>query len=56
MALIYVPAMNVIFKTAPLSMMELVFCLGMSVVVFHAVELEKWMKLRIRKRKALANI
>lgn len=56
MALIYLPAMNVIFKTAPLSMMELAFCLGMSLVVFHAVELEKWLKMRIRKRKALANL
>ena len=56
MALVYVPALNVIFKTAPLSISELAFCLGMSLVVFHAVELEKWLKLRLRKRKALANI
>jgi Ca2+-transporting ATPase len=45
MALIYMPAMNTIFKTAPLSWQELLFTIGMSLVVFHAVELEKWVKM-----------
>lgn len=44
MSVIYLPFMNVIFKTAPLSLSELGVCLGASVIVFHAVELEKWVK------------
>lgn len=49
MSVIYVPFMNVIFKTAPLSLTELGVCLGASVIVFHAVELEKWVKRRLKK-------
>jgi Ca2+-transporting ATPase len=44
MGVIYLPFMNVIFKTAPLSLSELGVCIGASVIVFHAVELEKWVK------------
>ncbi len=43
MATIYVPALNPIFKTQPLTGGELVFCLALSSVVFIAVEVEKWM-------------
>jgi len=43
MATIYVPALNPIFKTQPLSMGELVLCLALSSVVFFAVEIEKWL-------------
>ena len=43
MATIYVPWLNPIFKTAPLSFDELAFCLAMSTVVFVGVEIEKWM-------------
>ncbi len=42
LAVLYVPALNPIFKTAPLSAAELGFCLVLSSVVFVAVELEKW--------------
>lgn len=48
MAVVYLPFMNEVFKTQPLSMRELGICLAMSVVVFHAVELEKWVKMRMR--------
>ena len=41
--IIYVPWFNLIFKTAPLSISELAFCLAMSSVVFMGVEIEKWM-------------
>jgi len=40
---IYVPWLNPIFKTEPLTLYELVFCLAMSTVVFVGVEIEKWM-------------
>lgn len=46
MAVIYLPFMNEIFKTQPLSLFELAISLAMSAVVFHAVELEKWIKVR----------
>ena len=44
MATIYVPWLNVIFKTEPLSAMELGLCLLLSPVVFVLVEIEKWMR------------
>jgi Ca2+-transporting ATPase len=47
MAVIYVPALNTVFKTAPLSLFELLICLGASAVVFIAVEIEKaWRRSR----------
>jgi Ca2+-transporting ATPase len=42
MATIYVPLLNPIFKTAPLTASELLITLGMASVVFFAVEIEKW--------------
>ncbi|MCM2296957.1 cation-translocating P-type ATPase [Rhodoferax sp.] len=41
MATIYVPALNPIFKTQPLSLAELAICLGAAAIVGVAVELEK---------------
>jgi Ca2+-transporting ATPase len=43
MATIYIPALNPIFKTEPLSVDELLFCLVLSTTVFVAVEIEKWL-------------
>ena len=42
MATIYIPVLNPIFKTAPLSAGELLITLLLSSVVFIAVEIEKW--------------
>ena len=50
MALVYLPVCNQIFRTSPLSIKELMICIGMSVIVFHAVEAEKWVKKQLRKR------
>ncbi len=44
MALIYVPALNPIFTTAPLSFGELMLCLGLAMVVFAAIETDKWLR------------
>jgi Ca2+-transporting ATPase len=42
MATIYVPVLNPIFKTAPLTVAELCIALLLSSIVFFAVEIEKW--------------
>jgi Ca2+-transporting ATPase len=42
-AVLYLPWMNAVFKTDPLSAGELALCLGLSSVVFFAVEVEKWL-------------
>ncbi len=41
LATIYAPGANQLFKTVPLSAGELIACLGLSAVVFVAVEIEK---------------
>jgi Ca2+-transporting ATPase len=41
MAVIYLPAFNAIFHTLPLPLPDLMVCLGLSSLVFVAVELEK---------------
>ena len=46
MATIYVPALNTLFKTKPLSAGELLLVFGLSSTVFVAVEIEKFFKRR----------
>jgi Ca2+-transporting ATPase len=46
LGVIYIPYANELFKTQPLTFQELLICIGASVIVFHAVELEKWVKRR----------
>lgn len=46
LAVIYLPWANSVFKTQPLSAIELFICIGMAAVIFHAVELEKWVRRR----------
>ncbi len=43
LAIIYVPPLNPIFNTAPLTAGELAFAVGMALIVFVAVEAEKWL-------------
>ena len=50
LSIIYLPFMNKIFKTQPLTIKELAFCIAISFVVFIAVEIEK-MLLGCRKIK-----
>lgn len=47
---IYLPLANEIFKTQPLSIRELMICVGASALLFHAVELEKWVKHKFVKK------
>lgn len=44
MCVIYIPFLNDVFNTQPLTLFELMICVGVSLVVFHMVELEKWLK------------
>jgi len=51
MATIYVPFLNPVFKTQPLSASELVLCLACATVVFVVVELEKAWRRRLSCRQ-----
>jgi Ca2+-transporting ATPase len=49
LGVIYLPFANEVFKTQPLTMYELLSCIGVSSVVFFAVEAEKWIKKKMMK-------
>ena len=51
LGVIYLPFANEIFKTQPLSLFELALCMAATVVLFHAVELEKWIKQKKNRLK-----
>ncbi len=46
LAILYVPLCQNLFQTAALSVSELAFCLGISTLVFWAIEGQKWLKRR----------
>ena len=52
LAIVYVPSLNTVFTTQPLTLFELGSCLAISTVIFWAVELEKFVK---RRRPARVN-
>ncbi|WP_111672517.1 cation-translocating P-type ATPase [Algoriphagus litoralis] len=47
---VYLPFMNDIFRTVPLSWKELGFAVAMALIVFHAVELEKFVRKLLSKK------
>jgi Ca2+-transporting ATPase len=49
---IYLPAANRIFNTQPLSFYELMLCFAAAGFIFHAVELEKFIRKQWRRRQA----
>ena len=49
LAVIYVPAFNSIFKTAPLPLGDLILCFALGSIVLAAIETEKWVR-RLRKK------
>lgn len=48
MAVIYVPFLQDIFRTQSLSLLELAICIGLSSIVFWAVEIEKLVKRNLK--------
>ena len=44
LTVIYLPLANQVFRTEPLSVEELMVCLVGAAILFHAVELEKWLR------------
>ena len=53
LATIYVPALNSVFKTAPLSALELALAVAIAGLVLVAVEIERWTKRRRGGRESL---
>ena len=52
LTVIYVPALNPIFKTSPLPVLDLLICFALGAVVLIAVEIEKWL---VRSGKLYVN-
>ncbi|HEY4645063.1 MAG TPA: cation-translocating P-type ATPase [Steroidobacteraceae bacterium] len=46
LAVVYVPAFNLLFKTVPLRPAELAVCIASALVILATVELEKWVRRR----------
>ena len=51
LAVVYVPFLQSVFRTKPLSWQELLICLFLSTIVFWAVEFEKFLKRRSDRKK-----
>ncbi|MEQ1803040.1 MAG: cation-translocating P-type ATPase [Gammaproteobacteria bacterium] len=46
LAVVYVPALNALFRTTPLPLPDLALCIAAATVILGAVELEKWARRR----------
>jgi len=46
LGVIYLPFCNTIFHTEPLSLGELAICIGLAAILFHAIEIVKWIWLK----------
>ena len=46
LAVVYVPALQLVFRTEALSLVELALCMAAAATVFLAVEVEKWLRRR----------
>jgi len=44
LAIVYIPLLQRIFNTSSLTFYELLLCFGAAALVFHSVELEKWIR------------
>ncbi len=51
LGIIYLPFANELFKTQPLTLKELMACIGVSTIVFFAIEAAKGMRLIFKKKK-----
>jgi Ca2+-transporting ATPase len=51
LAVIYIPFLQSVFKTNPLSWQELLISLVLSIIVFWAIEIEKYFKRRSDRLK-----
>jgi Ca2+-transporting ATPase len=49
LALIYIPSLQKLFSLHPLTGFELLVCTAVSGIVFHGVEFEKYLRIRIQK-------
>jgi Ca2+-transporting ATPase len=54
LALIYLPAMNTLFETQPLTAAQLAWTVAAASVIFFAVEIEKWIRRSGRGRRAMS--
>ena len=50
LAFTYVPTMNVLFDSAPIGMGAWLRVLGVGIVIYAAVEIEKWLIVRLRRQ------
>ena len=46
LAVLYLPPLQSIFRTAPLALDELLLCVGLAALLWVAVEIEKWLRRR----------
>jgi Ca2+-transporting ATPase len=53
LGVVYLPVANRILKTQPLTFTELALCVFISAVLFHMVELEKWIKLKYKENQTI---